>query len=196
MNWDELKKINEGLQTVDVKGKNYVEVNKRVMAFRELEPNGSILTEIISLENGVVVMKTTVISGEGQVLATGFACEKESSSYINKTSYIENCETSAVGRALGFCGIGVDSSIASAEEINNAIRQQENLATDAEKKLVTDRCKQLNVSLKWVLQQAGVTDQMTKEQHGKALIILKKIEDQRLEGEAQALIHEDAGDRV
>ena len=196
MNWGELKRINEGLQTVDVKGKNYVEVNKRVMAFRELEPNGSILTEIISLENGVVVMKATVSSGEGQVLGTGFAYEKESSSYINKTSYIENCETSAVGRALGFCGIGVDTSIASAEEVSNAIQQQENLATDAEKKLVTDRCKQLNVSLKWVLQKAGVTDQMTKEQHGKALIILKKIEDQRLEGEAQALIHEDAGDRV
>lgn len=179
MNWDELKKINEGLQTVDVKGKNYVEVNKRVMAFRELEPNGSIMTEIISLENGVVVMKTTVISGEGQVLATGFACEKESSSYINKTSYIENCETSSVGRALGFCGIGVDSSIASAEEINNAIHQQENLATDIEKKTFMDRCKQLGVDYRNILKQVGVSGQMTKEQHGKALIILKEIEESR-----------------
>ena len=179
MNWNELKKINEGLQTVDVKGKNYVEVNKRVMAFRELEPNGSILTEIISLENGVVVMKTTVISGEGQVLGTGFACEKESSSYINKTSYIENCETSAVGRALGFCGIGVDSSIASAEEVSNAIQQQENLATDIEKKTFMDRCKQLGVDYRNILKQVGVSGQMTKEQHGKALIILKEIEESR-----------------
>lgn len=55
----------------------------------------------------------------------------------------------------------------------------EPLATEAEKKIVTDRCKQLDVSLKWVLQQAGVTDQMTKEQHGKALIILKEIEESR-----------------
>lgn len=179
MNWNELKKINEGLQTVDVKGKNYVEVNKRVMAFRELEPNGSILTEIISLENGVVVMKATVSSGEGQILGTGFAYEKESSSYINKTSYIENCETSAVGRALGFCGIGVDTSIASAEEVSNAIQQQENLATDIEKKTFMDRCKQLGVDYRTILKQVGVTGQMTKEQHGKALIVLKEIEESR-----------------
>lgn len=179
MEWKELKRINEGLQTVDVKGKNYVEVNKRVMAFRELEPSGSILTEIISLENGVVVMKATVISGDGQILGTGFAYEKESSSYINKTSYIENCETSAVGRALGFCGIGVNTSIASAEEVTNAIHQQENLATDIEKKTFMDRCKQLGVDYRKILKQVGVRGQMTKEQHGKALIILKDIEESR-----------------
>lgn len=181
MEWKELKRINEGLKTVDVKGKDYVEVNKRVMAFRELEPNGSITTEIISLENGVVVMKATAISGDGKVLGTGFAYEKESSSYINKTSYIENCETSAVGRALGFCGIGVDSSIASAEEVANAIRQQENLATDAEKKTFMDRCKQLGVDYRIVLKQVGVSGQMTKEQHGKALIILKEIEESQVQ---------------
>ena len=55
----------------------------------------------------------------------------------------------------------------------------EPLATEAEKKLITDRCKQLNVSLQWVLQQVGVNGQMTKEQHGKALIILKDIEESR-----------------
>ena len=183
MNWNDLKKINENLKTVDVKGKNYVEVNKRVMAFRELEPNGSILTEIVSLENGVVVMKSTVSNGEGQIIATGYAYEKESSSYINKTSYIENCETSAVGRALGFCGIGVDTSIASAEEVANAINIQENLATDAEKKVFIDRCKQLGVDYRKIGKQAGATSMstLTKEQHGKCLIILKEIE----EGQAQ-----------
>lgn len=129
MEWKELERINKGLQTIDVKGKGYVEVNKRVMAFRELEPNGAITTEIVSLERddkgGVVTMKATVTNGNGQVLGTGYAYEKETSSFINKTSYIENCETSAVGRALGFCGIGVDTSIASAEEVANAIKQQE-----------------------------------------------------------------------
>lgn len=181
MEWKELKRINEGLKTVDVKGKDYVEVNKRVMAFRELEPNGSIITDIVSLEGGVVVMKATAISGDGKVLGTGFAYEKESSSYINKTSYIENCETSAVGRALGFCGIGVDSSIASAEEVANAIHQQENLATDAEKKNFMARCKQLNVDYRQILKQVGVSGQMTKEQHGKALIILKEIEESQVQ---------------
>lgn len=125
MEWNTLRKLNEGLKTVDIKGKPYIEVNKRVIAFRELEPNGAISTEIVNFENGIVTMKATVTSESGQVLATGYAQEKETSSYINKTSFIENCETSAVGRALGFCGIGVDSSIASAEEVANAIHQQE-----------------------------------------------------------------------
>ncbi len=130
MEWKELERINKGLQTIDVKGKGYVEVNKRVMAFRELEPNGTITTEIVSHEDlgekgKVVTMKATVLNGNGKVLGTGLAYEKETSSFINKTSYIENCETSAVGRALGFCGIGVDTSIASAEEVMNAIKQEE-----------------------------------------------------------------------
>lgn len=181
MEWGELKRINESLDTTSVKGKEYVEVNKRVMAFRELESNGSIVTDIISLENGVVVMKTTVTNSEGRVLATGFAYEKENSSNVNKTSYIENCETSSVGRALGFCGIGVDSSIASAEEVQNAIKQQENLATDLEKKTFMDRCKQLGVDYRQILQQVGVNGMMTKEQHGKALIVLKEIEESRAE---------------
>nr|DAK01903.1 MAG TPA: hypothetical protein [Caudoviricetes sp.] len=185
MDWQELKKINENLKGVDVKGKKYIEVNKRVMGFRELEPNGSIVTEIVDIQNGIVVMKTTVCNGDGQVLGTGFAYEKESSSYINKTSYIENCETSAVGRALGFCGIGVDSSIASAEEVTNAIHQQEiikegeKLATAVEKKTFLELCKKFEVDYKKILAEVGCKGQMTKEQHGKAMIILKDIENAR-----------------
>ena len=129
MEFKDIQRINATLKTVDIKGKDYVEVNKRVMAFRELEPNGTITTEIVDIKEdknggGIVTMKATVCDGEGRILATGTAQEKESSSYINKTSYIENCETSAVGRALGFIGIGTDTSIASAEEVLNAITNQ------------------------------------------------------------------------
>ena len=49
----------------------------------------------------------------------------KSSSNINKTSYVENCETSAVGRALAILGIGIDTSIASANEVEDAIAQQQ-----------------------------------------------------------------------
>ena len=52
------------------------------------------------------------------------AYEKENSTFINKTSYIENCETSALGRALGIAGFGIDTSVASAEEVQNAINNQ------------------------------------------------------------------------
>ena len=61
----------------------------------------------------------------GKVVAVGHASEDKNSSYINKTSYIENCETSAIGRCLGIYGIGVCGSIASADEVINAINQQQ-----------------------------------------------------------------------
>jgi predicted Fe-Mo cluster-binding NifX family protein len=63
------------------------------------------------------------------------AYEKEGSTFINKTSYLENCETSACGRALGMAGFGIDVSIASFEEVSNAIAQQEDQKeTKAEQK--------------------------------------------------------------
>ena len=123
---DEIKKANESLKATDIKGKGYIEVNQRIKAFRQVYPTGTISTEIISLESGVVMMKATVLDDDGKTLATGLAYEKESSSFINKTSFIENCETSAIGRALGFCGFGIDSSVASAEEVENAMLNQGN----------------------------------------------------------------------
>ena len=104
--YEQIKNVNDTLPRIDVKGKAYAMVPARVNAFRQICPNGSIQTEIISMADGVVTMKTTVTDEDGHILGTGFAQEKESSSYINKTSYIENCETSAVGRALGFLGLG------------------------------------------------------------------------------------------
>ena len=71
-------------------------------------------------------MKATVKDETGRVIATGHAYEKEGSSFINKTSALENCETSAWGRALGNLGIGIDESMASAQEAANAMIQQKN----------------------------------------------------------------------
>lgn len=124
MDYKELEKVNKELKTTDVKGKDYVEVNERVKAFRMLFPNGIIGTEIVEMQDGIVTIKATIADNEGHILATGHAQEKEGSSFINKTSYIENCETSAVGRALGMLGIGIDTSIASSDEVVNAINNQ------------------------------------------------------------------------
>lgn len=132
MTFEELKKANELISTVPVKGKEYAEVPQRVKAFRSVFPHGTIDTEIIRLDNDFVAMKATVKNGD-ELLATGTAFEERKSSFVNKTSYIENCETSAVGRALGFCGFGIDNSIASAEEVENAINQQEQKASDMPK---------------------------------------------------------------
>ena len=112
------------LKTVNIKGKEYVEVNERVKHFREDYPGWSIETEMLSNDGGVCVFKATIKDENGAAKAVGHAYEKESSSFINKTSYIENCETSAVGRALGFLGIGIDVSIASSDEVANAVRNQ------------------------------------------------------------------------
>lgn len=128
--FEQIQKANEGMTGIDFKGKNYVMVNSRVTAFRKLFPEGFITTNIISLDAGVVVMQTKVgyyDNGNEIVLATGLAYEREQTSYINKTSFIENCETSAVGRALGFLALGNDDSICSAEELVNAIKTQEQI---------------------------------------------------------------------
>lgn len=121
---ENLQAANELIKTVSIKGKEYAQVPERVRAFRTICPGGQITTEIISLDNGVVTMKATIIDESGRIISTGLAQEKETSSFINKTSFIENCETSAVGRALGFAGIGIDGSMASAEELVNAITNQ------------------------------------------------------------------------
>lgn len=114
------------MKTVDIKGKAYVEVNERLIEFRtNPKYKGYTLeTDIIQLENGICTMKATIKDDASRVIATGYAQEKENSSFINKTSYIENCETSAWGRALGNLGIGIDTSIASAEEVLNAMQNQ------------------------------------------------------------------------
>ncbi len=147
MTFEELMKANAEIQTTDIKGKDYAEVNQRIKAFRMLHPNGSIQTMIKSLENGVCVMQAIVFDADGKILGTGHAYEKEGSTFINKTSYIENCETSAVGRALGMCGIGIDTSVASYEEVANAITQQESenienmRISEVKVKALMERCK-------------------------------------------------------
>ena len=115
------------LKTKKIKGNDYVMVNERVRAFRTHSDfaNMSIETEIVDLSQGRIVMVAKVRDSEGKVRATGHAEEIQSSSGVNSTSYIENCETSAVGRCLGFLGIGVDESIATSEEVEEAINRQE-----------------------------------------------------------------------
>ena len=123
-NFELIRKANASIQTTDIKGKGYAQVNERVKAFRMVHPLGTITTKIVAMADGIVTMQTEILDEDGRLLATGYAQEKESSSFINKTSYIENCETSAVGRALGMCGFGIDTSICSAEELANALNNQ------------------------------------------------------------------------
>lgn len=121
---EQLDTANEMIKKIDFKGKGYALVASRVSAFRAICPRGRITTDILSMENGTVTMKATIFDDDDRELSNGYAQEKEGASYINKTSYIENCETSAIGRALGNLGIGSDENISSAEELANAVLNQ------------------------------------------------------------------------
>ena len=123
------------LKTVNIKGKDYVMVNERIKELKRLYPDYSIVTEIEHLEDKMCVIKATILDAEGNPKATGHAYEREGSTPINRTSFIENAETSAVGRAIGFMNIGIDTSICSAEELAIAISQQETPEQIAERKL-------------------------------------------------------------
>lgn len=149
--FEDIKKANETINTTNIKGKEYAEVNQRIKAFRMVYPEGAIETELQSNTEGICIFKAWVYGSKvwneetgwtSTLLGTGTAYEKENSSFINKTSYIENCETSAVGRALGMAGFGIDTSVASFEEVANAIQQQ-----DAEKIIDSTKLKSLNTSI-------------------------------------------------
>ena len=113
--------------SIKIHGKDYVLVNERVQEFHKLYPNGSIRTDLVEFSDERFIVKAEVCPdvNDRMRIFTGIAYELVGSSQINKTSALENCETSAVGRALGMLGIGIDGSIASAEEVENAIHQQE-----------------------------------------------------------------------
>ena len=111
------------MKTINIHGKQYVEVKERIKYFRENFKDWSLTSEVIDLTEDRCVIKATISNEKGRVIASGIAYENKGSSYINKTSFIENCETSAWGRALANIGIGLDVAIASADEVLNAKAQ-------------------------------------------------------------------------
>tara|TARA_R100000808_G_C2090477_1_gene111067 strand:+ start:42 stop:653 length:612 start_codon:yes stop_codon:yes gene_type:complete len=121
---------------VKIHGKDYETVASRLKRFREDHPNWSLITDLVS-DGNRVVMKATLLDEKGTIRSTGHAEELRGSSNINETSALENAETSAVGRCLGnFKYTGTDSnpSIATSNEVIDAILQQERKKLDAAKK--------------------------------------------------------------
>lgn len=123
VNYEQIKKANEEIQTMKVGNGDYAKVSERVKAFRKVYPMGSIETEIESINDNDIRIKAIVTDGNDNILATGRATEEKKAKgkmTINLTDMIENCETSAVGRALGFAGFGIDKDIASGEDVEKA----------------------------------------------------------------------------
>lgn len=117
---------------MNIRGKEYIEVKDRVIQFNKDYKNGSIKTEIIEQIEDLITMRAIVTpdTDKPERIFTGTAQEwkNDPKSMVNKTSFVENCETSAVGRALALMGIGVVDSIASVEELqiakNKEIKQR------------------------------------------------------------------------
>lgn len=120
VSYKQIENANNEIQTIQLKNKNYAPVNERIKAFRKVYPTGSIMTNIESQDENSITMVTTVRDEDDNIIATGRASEKKTQSGINSIRLIENCETSAVGRALGIAGFGVDTSVASAEDMEKA----------------------------------------------------------------------------
>ena len=113
--------------SIKIHGKDYVLVNERVQEFHKLYPNGSIRTDLVEFSDERFIIKAEVCPdvNDRMRIFTGYACELVSSSRINKLNALECGESSAVGRAMAFLGIGIDGSIASADEVQNAVHQEE-----------------------------------------------------------------------
>lgn len=160
MKFEDLVKANAEIKTTEIKGKEYAQVNQRIKVFRMLFPEGCISTEILKLDSDMCVMKASVYDSNNKLLASGTAFEmkNDKTSFVNKTSYIENCETSAVGRALGMLGIGIDTSVASFEEVSNAIEQQEqekianSIIDEVKVNALVERCNKEGVALTKIME--------------------------------------------
>lgn len=125
LNNEAIQKANAQIKYIDIgRGKDYAEVKERVKAFRAVFSDYSIETEILAMDDGIVTMRATITDPEGRVIATGHAQERKDAGRVNSTSHVENCETSAIGRALGNFGIGIEAAFASANEMVNAIKQE------------------------------------------------------------------------
>lgn len=120
------------MKTINIQGKSYVEVHERVKFFRENFKDHSLTTEVIEKTENSIMMQAIVKNKDGLVIATGTAEEIKDSSKVNKTSHVENCETSAWGRALANLGIGLDTAIASAEEMSSVKQDTRKWLTESQ----------------------------------------------------------------
>lgn len=129
------------MKTISIKGKDYVTVNERLKYISQ-NYQYSIWTEYDYFpERKMWVVKATLnLTKDGnQYTYSGLAQEIESDNYkdVNHTSALENAETSAVGRACAMAGIGIDTAIASADEVQKAINRVDEIGEESRMYLIT-----------------------------------------------------------
>lgn len=174
---------------VSIHGKEYMTVAYRVKQLREQHKlDIGITTDIVSIDDEVVVVKATLTDKNGFVIATGHAEENRKASTINKTSALENCETSAIGRALAGAGY-IGTEFASADEVAQAITHQSNGTTvgkgygaSSSKKLTEKQIQFLGGKIKYANRDIGVVVEgeeigaIFEEIYGKSILDLTMSE--------------------
>lgn len=129
------------MKTVEIKGRPYVTVNERLKEFRNNFKDYALITEIVELGADYATVKASIYDEKGVLRATGFAREVVAKSPINKYAFLENCETSAIGRALGNFGIGIDEAVCTADELIQKLSHEDDKPqkTDFEKAATTEK---------------------------------------------------------
>jgi hypothetical protein len=102
--------------------KDYVQVNERLEKFRSDHPLWGLESTLVHHDDTRVIVRAVVTDETGRTIASGLAEEVRDSTPVNRTSPVENCETSAWGRALANLGYEVKRSIASREEMEKVER--------------------------------------------------------------------------
>lgn len=178
--YEDIVRVNGKIETMDIKGKKYATVAARVQAFRELFPEGVIQTDIVDISADSCTVRAwcgffVPDDDTPRILATASAHEDRSASSINRTSMLENCETSAVGRCLGLLGIGA-AAVASYEEVSAAVIRQDaerseeikrSKITEIERAALEKRCRADGISFEKLCAVYRVSDtsELTAAQH-------------------------------
>ena len=135
------------IPTVNIKGKKYSTVNERLKHLLQYFPEARFNEEILFHDNERVIVKTELYIGD-TIFSVGTAEEWRNSSFINKTSALENCSSSALGRCLAAFGLS-GSEYASAEELVNALNNQSTNTQSTTKKVsIEDEIKKQTTKTK------------------------------------------------
>ena len=135
------------IPTVNIKGKKYSTVNERLKHLLQYFPEARFNEEILFHDNERVIVKTELYIGD-TIFSVGTAEEWRNSSFINKTSALENCSSSALGRCLAAFGLS-GSEYASAEELVNALNNQSTNSQSTTKKIsIEDEIKKQTTETK------------------------------------------------
>ena len=180
---------NAKIKTTNIKGKQYAEVHERIKHFRG-EPNYASLginTEVLEWDKDKeeIIIRASIYdtsSDIGGILASGIAHERrdDKNSFVNKTSYVENAETSAIGRALACMGIGIEDAYASAFEVANAIAQQDGKKKDHLKVVETPKESATTDSIDSIPTHDSsdeIVQNLTTRMHASACISYEKLQE-------------------